>query len=52
MKGHDNFKREFPLLSAVDRCANRKLVLLCVVLVMSPVVCVPVRGGASSRQSD
>jgi leucyl aminopeptidase len=23
MKGHDNFKREFPLLSAVDRCANQ-----------------------------
>ena len=22
IKGHENFKREFPLLAAVDRCSN------------------------------
>ena len=26
IKGHDNFRREFPLLAAVDRCSNREFV--------------------------
>ena len=55
IKGHDNFRKDFPLLAAVDRCANREFVTFTVHEVGDTgeggVVFPLLRGGAAPGQA-